>query len=74
MIGVIISSRICSLIIAISDLEELIRPHVRWSWKLGLWSFKAINASFFASFSMRLSYLLARIVTCAYVRDTVESR
>ena len=70
MIEVIISSRICSLIITISDLEELITPHVGWSWKLGLWSFKVINASFFASFSMRSSNLLERIVTCAFVRDT----
>ena len=72
MMEVIHSSRICSLIITISDLEELIRPHVGWSWKLGLWSLKVINASFFSSFLMRSSNLLARIVTCAYVRDTLS--
>ena len=54
-----------------SDLEGLIRPHVGKSWKLRLWPFKVINASFFASFSMRSSNLLARIVTCAFVRDTL---
>ena len=40
-------------------LEGLVRPHVGWSCKLGLWSFKAINASFLASLSMRSSNLLA---------------
>ena len=59
MVEVIISSTICSLIITISNLEELIRPHVAWLCKLRFWSFKVINGSLLTSFSMLSSNLLA---------------
>ena len=52
---VLISSRMRLLIVPISDLEGLIRRHVGCAWNSGLWSFKVINASLSASFSMRLS-------------------
>lgn len=49
----LILSRICLLILPISDLVGLISLQVGLFAKFGLWSFRVINASFFAVMSTR---------------------
>ena len=51
----LILSRICLLILPISDLVGLISLQVGLFAKFGLWSFRVINASFFAVMSTRSS-------------------
>ena len=71
IISLFMLSKICLLIIPISDFVGFISLHVGLFMKSGLWSFNVMNASLLAETSIRSSSL--RLSAIFLLRAVIES-